>query len=209
MGVGFGRVRRMGAVNLGSVGRIILRCLQKDFALRPSSMRQVAAAFPDTSFAILVSAIGGWMERCGAIQSWCVNASPRGLTSMRTRLGAKTRQTSPQKCSWMSTRRAAQSAKTNPDGGVSERGLSRSAEQVRKVTVRREVPEETELVFTSSCLPVGFGQSIARTHVFAVEVNGEVRGSWEGEPRWVSLSELSSNIYLAHRPVLTLPRKSS
>jgi hypothetical protein len=65
------------------------------------------------------------------------------------------------------------------------------------------------LMVTSCRLLVGFGEPITHTHVFVVEVSGEVKGSWEGEPRWVSLSELAANIYLAHRPVLTLLQKSS
>jgi 8-oxo-dGTP pyrophosphatase MutT (NUDIX family) len=60
--------------------------------------------------------------------------------------------------------------------------------------VRREVLEETWLTVTSCRLLVGIDEPI-NTHAFALEVDREVKGSWEGEPRWVSLSELSSNIY--------------
>jgi len=86
-------------------------------------------------------------------------------------------------------------------------GLSRPGE-APEATMRREVLEETGLVVTSCRLLVGFDEAITHTQVFVVEAKGEVKGSWEGEPRWVSLSELSSNLYLAHRPVLTLLRKS-
>jgi 8-oxo-dGTP pyrophosphatase MutT (NUDIX family)/transcriptional regulator with XRE-family HTH domain len=65
-------------------------------------------------------------------------------------------------------------------------GLSRPG-KAPKATVRREVLEETGLMVTACRLLVGFDEPITHTHVFAVEVSGEVKGSWEGKPRWLSL----------------------
>jgi len=60
------------------------------------------------------------------------------------------------------------------------------AGEATDATASREVLEETGLLVTSCGLLVGFDEPITHTHVFAVQVNGEVKGSWEGEPRWVS-----------------------
>jgi 8-oxo-dGTP pyrophosphatase MutT (NUDIX family) len=85
-------------------------------------------------------------------------------------------------------------------------GLSRPGESP-EATVRREVLEETGLVITSCRLLFDVDERITHTHVFAAEIEGNVKDSWEGEPRWVSLSELQSKIYLAHRPVLAMLRE--
>jgi len=48
------------------------------------------------------------------------------------------------------------------------------------------VLEETGLVVTACRLLFDFDERITHTYVFTAEVEGEVKDSWEGEPRWVS-----------------------
>ena len=64
------------------------------------------------------------------------------------------------------------------------------------------------MVVTSCRLLYGSDEPITQTHVLEVEANEGSEDSWESEPRWVGLSELSSNINLAHRPVRTMLRQS-
>jgi len=78
-----------------------------------------------------------------------------------------------------------------------------------EATVRREVREETGLTVTSCRFLFAFDEPIARTHVFEIQAAGELKGSWEGEPRWATISELSAKIYPRHRPVLAYLQESS
>jgi 8-oxo-dGTP pyrophosphatase MutT (NUDIX family) len=80
-------------------------------------------------------------------------------------------------------------------------GRARPGESA-EVAVKREVREETGLAVTSCRFLFAFDEPIARTHVFEIQAAGELKGSWEGEPRWATLSELSAKIYSPHRPVL-------
>jgi 8-oxo-dGTP pyrophosphatase MutT (NUDIX family) len=71
--------------------------------------------------------------------------------------------------------------------------------------VRREIAEETGLSVTSvefvfRCpLTEPIPATIA---VFRVAAQGNIRGSWEGEPRWVTLSELRSRITRSQRLIV-------
>jgi 8-oxo-dGTP pyrophosphatase MutT (NUDIX family) len=83
-------------------------------------------------------------------------------------------------------------------------GLARRRESDEEA-VRREITEETGLSVTSvefvfRC-PVlePIPASIA---VFSVTAEGNLRGSWEGEPRWVTLAELRSRITRSQRPIV-------
>lgn len=83
-------------------------------------------------------------------------------------------------------------------------GLARRRESDEE-TVRREIAEETGLAVTGAeylfhC-PVAepIPASIA---VFQVTAEGDLRGSWEGEPRWVTLAELRSRATKAQRPII-------
>jgi ADP-ribose pyrophosphatase YjhB (NUDIX family) len=72
-------------------------------------------------------------------------------------------------------------------------------------TVRREIAEETGLAVTGlefafRCLVSG--PIPANIAVFRVAAQGALRGSWEGEPQWVSLSELRSHIVASQRPII-------
>jgi len=83
-------------------------------------------------------------------------------------------------------------------------GLARRRESDEEA-VRREITEETGLSVTSiefvfRCLvsePIP--ASIA---VFRVQVEGDLRGSWEGEPQWVTLAELRSRITKSQRVIV-------
>ncbi len=68
--------------------------------------------------------------------------------------------------------------------------------------------EQTGLAVTSCRYVFSFDEAIAHTSVFEVEGTRNLKGSWEGEPAWVSLSELTANIFANHVPVLNLVRES-
>lgn len=83
-------------------------------------------------------------------------------------------------------------------------GLARRRESEEQ-TVRREVAEETGLTVTSA--KYLFRCSVAKPipasiAVFRVTADGDLRGSWEGEPRWVTLAELRSRVTKAQRPII-------
>jgi len=86
-------------------------------------------------------------------------------------------------------------------------GRSRSGEPA-EATVKREVWEETGLAVSTCRFLFVFDEPIARTHVFEVQAAGELKGSWEGEPKWATLSELARKIYPRHCPVLTYLQQS-
>jgi hypothetical protein len=43
--------------------------------------------------------------------------------------------------------------------------------------------------------------------VFAVQATGELKNSWEGSPRWMTMAELEPRMLESQRPVLELLRK--
>jgi len=83
-------------------------------------------------------------------------------------------------------------------------GLARRREP-DELAVRREIAEETGLVVTDAeyLFRCSVGKPVpASIAVFRVTAQGDLRGSWEGEPRWVTLAELSSRITKAQRPIV-------
>lgn len=83
-------------------------------------------------------------------------------------------------------------------------GLARRRESEEQAA-RREIAEETGLAVTSA--EFLFRCSVtdpipASIAVFRVTAEGDLRGSWEGEPRWVTLAELRSRISKAQRPII-------
>jgi 8-oxo-dGTP pyrophosphatase MutT (NUDIX family) len=82
-------------------------------------------------------------------------------------------------------------------------GISRFQESPES-TVRREVLEETGLTLTGADFKFDFKVRAplpAHTFVFEAEAEGELRGSWEGTPRIVSLDELQRRIVEPQRRI--------
>ena len=79
-------------------------------------------------------------------------------------------------------------------------------------TLRREVQEETGLTVTSEELKMRYHSTAdvpCDISVFEAEASGELKGSWEGSPRWMTLPELEPRLLESQRPVLDLLRKIS
>ena len=72
-------------------------------------------------------------------------------------------------------------------------------------TVRREVKEETGLRLLSAEFKFEFFYPRPipnQTFVYEVTAEGDLRGSWEGAARVVTMTELEQHIAPQHRPVL-------
>jgi 8-oxo-dGTP pyrophosphatase MutT (NUDIX family) len=83
-------------------------------------------------------------------------------------------------------------------------GLARRYESDEEA-VRREITEETGLSVTSVGFAFRFTASEpipASIAVFQVKAEGDLRGSWEGDPQWVTLAELRSRITKSQRPIV-------
>jgi len=83
-------------------------------------------------------------------------------------------------------------------------GLSLPWEDAEQALVR-EVLEETGLRVTNSVLRLRYYSSIdipVNVTVFDVEVDGLMRGSWEGTPRWLRLPEVRRHVIAGQRPVV-------
>ncbi len=79
-------------------------------------------------------------------------------------------------------------------------------------TLHREVLEETGLRVTGEELRMRFHSTAevpCHVSVFEVEASGELKDSWEGSPRWVTVPELEPHLMKGQRPVLDLLRKVS
>jgi len=77
-------------------------------------------------------------------------------------------------------------------------------------TLRREVLEETGLRVTGQELRMRYHSTAdapCETCVFQVRATGELKNSWEGSPRWMTVAELEPRILKSQRPVLELLRK--
>ncbi|HUX67636.1 MAG TPA: NUDIX domain-containing protein [Terriglobales bacterium] len=77
--------------------------------------------------------------------------------------------------------------------------------ETEEQTLRRELREETGLEARSLCpLFVYHDRHFvpSRVSVFAVEAEGELRASWEGEPRWMRLADAVPDFFPAQQVVL-------
>lgn len=89
-------------------------------------------------------------------------------------------------------------------GGIASRG------EAEEVALRREVLEETGLSVVSAQLQVKYHSAAevpCNISVYVAEVSGELRESWEGSPRWMSVEELEPQILKSQRQVVELMRK--
>lgn len=81
-----------------------------------------------------------------------------------------------------------------------------------EATLQREVREETglkvdgmEFILQFFC-PIDFPCNVS---LFAVEASGDVKDSWEGSPRWMTVDELAPRFVESQRPALEILKKMS
>ena len=76
--------------------------------------------------------------------------------------------------------------------------------------MRREVREETGLSVTRVEFQMKYHSSAeipVDISVFRTEATGELKGSWEGSPRWMTVEEIEAQLIKSQRPLLELMRK--
>ena len=89
--------------------------------------------------------------------------------------------------------------------GLSFAGGLAHAWEKDEETLRREVREETGLTVREPMLLMRYDHDWPyphRTSVYGVEVSGQVRGSWEGRPVWVSLPDLKRGVVRNQREIV-------
>ena len=89
-------------------------------------------------------------------------------------------------------------------GGIAHRG------ETEEDTLRREVREETGLTVTRAEFQMKYHSSAeapADISVFRAEATGELKGSWEGSPQWMTVEEIGMQMIESQRPLLELMRK--
>jgi 8-oxo-dGTP pyrophosphatase MutT (NUDIX family) len=100
----------------------------------------------------------------------------------------------------------------NDGRGLSLPGGIADWKEAEEQTLRREVLEETGLSVTGQELRLRYGSTAdvpCTISVFEAEASGELKDSWEGSPRWMTLPELEPRLLGSQRPVLELLRKIS
>jgi 8-oxo-dGTP pyrophosphatase MutT (NUDIX family) len=100
----------------------------------------------------------------------------------------------------------------NDGRGVSLPGGIARWKETEEETLRREVFEETGLRITSQELRLHFDSTAdvpCHVAVFEAQAIGELKGSWEGSPQWMTVAELAPRILPSQRPVLELMNKMS
>jgi 8-oxo-dGTP pyrophosphatase MutT (NUDIX family) len=98
----------------------------------------------------------------------------------------------------------------NDGRGLSLPGGLASWQEAEEETLRREVLEETGLRVTGQELRMRYHSTAdvpCDISVFAVQATGELKNSWEGSPRWMTMAELEPRMLESQRPVLELLRK--
>jgi len=79
--------------------------------------------------------------------------------------------------------------------------------EAEEETLHREIREETGLTVTGNELKLKYFSNAdvpCTISVFAVQVSGEVKNSWEGSVRWTTLAELEPRFLPSQKPVLPL-----
>jgi len=77
-------------------------------------------------------------------------------------------------------------------------------------TLRREVEEETGMRVISEEFRLKFHATAdipCHTSVFLTQAEGELKNSWEGSPRWMTVAELEPRFVQSQQPALELIRK--
>jgi len=72
-------------------------------------------------------------------------------------------------------------------------------------TLKREVAEETGLCVTNCERMLQYHSAVdipCNISVFRVSAAGELRDSWEGQPQWVTLSDLRSSIIASQSAIV-------
>jgi len=98
----------------------------------------------------------------------------------------------------------------NDGRGLSLPGGLASWKEAEEETLCREVLEETGLRVTGQELRIRYHSTAdvpCDISVFEVQATGELKNSWEGSPRWMTMAELEQGILKSQRPVLELLRK--
>lgn len=98
----------------------------------------------------------------------------------------------------------------NDGRGLSFPGGIASWKEAEEDTLRREVLEETGLRVSRQELHMRYHTTAevpCDISVFEVQAAGELKNSWEGSPRWMTIAELEPRMVKSQRPVLELLRK--
>jgi 8-oxo-dGTP pyrophosphatase MutT (NUDIX family) len=99
----------------------------------------------------------------------------------------------------------------NDGRGLSLPGGLASWQETELETLHREVREETGLNVSGEALQLRYYSAAdvpCNTSVFEVQATGELRNSWEGSPRWMTVDELEPRLLPSQRPLFGLLRKS-
>jgi len=98
----------------------------------------------------------------------------------------------------------------NDGRGLSLPGGIASWKEAEEETLRREVLEETGLTLTGQELRMQYHSTAdvpCDISAFEVQAAGDLKNSWEGSPRWMTMAEIEPRILASQRPVLELLRK--
>lgn len=100
----------------------------------------------------------------------------------------------------------------NDGRGLSLPGGIASWKEAEQEALRREVLEETGLQVTGQELRMRYHSTAdvpCNIFVFEAQTIGELKNSWEGSPRWLTIAEIEPRILNSQRPVLELLGKIS
>ena len=100
----------------------------------------------------------------------------------------------------------------NDGRGLSLPGGIANRKEAEEETLRREVLEETGLIVSGTTLKIRYRNAVdipCLTSVFEVEASGELKTSWEGTPRWMTVAELEPRLLESQRPTLEILAASS
>jgi 8-oxo-dGTP pyrophosphatase MutT (NUDIX family) len=95
----------------------------------------------------------------------------------------------------------------NDGRGLSLPGGIANRRETEEETLRREVLEETGLTVSGEELKMHYLSTVdirCSISVFEVEASGELKNSWEGSPRWMTVAELAPRLLESQRPTLEL-----